>query len=52
MLKGALCPEKQHLFAYLLVFKHINNVTGEAVGPFGFSEVCVLRQDFSLLACM
>lgn len=52
MLKGALCPENQNLFAYLLVLKHTNIVTGEVVGLSGVLEVCVLGQDLSLLACM
>lgn len=52
MLKGTLCLEKQYLFAYFLVFKHRNNVTGKVVGSLGFSEVCVSKQDLSLLARM
>lgn len=52
MLKGALCPEKQNLLAYLLVLKHMNIVTGEVVGLSGVLEVCVLGQNLSLLACM
>lgn len=52
MLKVALSPQKQRFFAYLLVFKYMNNVIGEVVSLFGFSDVCVLREGLTLLACM
>lgn len=50
--KRSTFSAKATFFAYLLVFKHMNNVVGEGASLFGFSEVCVLRQDLILLACM